>query len=218
MSGPISEPVSPTTLRTAMRGSTAPLSLLQAVKPSFLGNGLRRACQRAGHPLNENMGRKVKVLFQEWLCWAVAFLAVAGCNGCAADDPPQSGALASGEVPASPLSVPVTTVGTLRPTFQWDAPDEPEVSYDFIICVGVKERHGFWVPGKTAYYRGSLKTTKHTIDQPLLPNTVYVWSVRSRAAGRISNWAAYSDSNPGLFRKGKQQYNILCPFKTPIRE
>jgi len=115
------------------------------------------------------------------------------------------------------MTVPVTEVKTLQPTFQWAPPKEAGVSYDLIICAGVMEPHGFWVPGETAYYRGGLTTTTHTIDRALLPNKVYVWSVRSRTASRISKWAAYSDKNPSLFKKGKHQYNVLCAFKTPVK-
>jgi hypothetical protein len=157
----------------------------------------------------------VRVLLKEWLCIGAAFLAGALCNGCASGDLPKNGALGPGDVAGSQVTVPVTTVGTLQPTFQWTAPKEPGVSYDVIICVGVMERHGFWVPGKTAYYRGDIKTTTHTVDQPLSPNTVYVWSVRTRSGTRVSRWAAYSDSNPKLFQRGRHQYNILCPFRTP---
>jgi hypothetical protein len=134
------------------------------------------------------------------VCVWGAFFAVAPCNVCVADES---------------MTVPVTLVETLQPTFAWTAPKESAVTYDFIVCLAVKESHGFWIPGKKAYYRGGLKTTTHTLAQPLLPNTMYVWSVRTRTAGKISSWAAYSDSNPSLFRKGRKQYNILCPFKTP---
>ena len=113
------------------------------------------------------------------------------------------------------MTVPVIVVGTLQPTFQWTPPNATNVTYDLIICVGAKERHGFWLPGKTAYFHGNLTTTTHTIDRALSPNTVYVWSVRTRAGTKTSKWTAYSDSNPKLFRKGKQQYNVLCAFKTP---
>ncbi len=144
-----------------------------------------------------------------------ALLAVVFVHGCASNDIPKNGAVAPGDASASQINVPVAAVPTLRPTFQWTAPKESGVSYDLIICVGVLERHGYWVPGKTAYYREGLKTTMHTLERALSPDTVYVWSVRSRTKGRISNWAAYSDQNPSLFRRGKKQYNILCPFKTP---
>jgi hypothetical protein len=161
------------------------------------------------------MDRMVRVLPKELLCVSIAFLAMTLCNARATDNHPQNDALPSGKDSGSPMTVPITTVGTLRPTFQWSAPNEPGVSYDFIICVGVLERHGFWLPGKKAYYRGDIKTTTHTVEQPLLPDTMYVWSVRTRSGNKVSKWAAYSDRNPSLFRKGKNQYNILCPFKTP---
>jgi hypothetical protein len=156
-----------------------------------------------------------KVVLKASLCIGVVFLALAPGLGCATGDLPKKGDLAPGDVPGPQVNVPLTMVATLQPTFQWTLPKEPGLSCDFIICEGVLERHGYWVPGKTAYYRAGLTTGTHTIDRPLAPNTVYVWSVRSRVGKKISTWAAYSDENPSLFKKDKQQYNILCPFKTP---
>jgi hypothetical protein len=143
----------------------------------------------------------VRVILKELLRISVAFLAVALFNGCAAQDLSRN--------------VPLTTVGTLQPTFAWTPPNDSGVSYDLIICVGIDEHHGFWVPGKTAYYRQGLATTTHTLDQPLLPGTVYVWSVRARSGNRTSQWAAYSDDNPSLSHKGRRRYSVMCPFKTP---
>jgi hypothetical protein len=143
----------------------------------------------------------VRFVLKEWLCLGVAFLALALFNGCATHE--WRG------------NVPLTTVGTLRPTFEWTAPKESGVSYDFIICVGIDGHRGFWVPGKTVYYRQGLTTTTHTLDQPLSPDTVYVWSVRTRSGKRTSLWAAYSDGNPSHFQKGRRRYNVMCPFKTP---
>jgi hypothetical protein len=161
------------------------------------------------------MAIKLRFLSKKFFCIIAAFLALALAQGCASNDLPPNGAVAPSDGSESQISVPVPAVPTLRPTFQWTAPKDPGVSYDLIVCAGVLERHGYWVPGKTAYYREGLKTTMHTLERALSPDTVYVWSVRSRTKGRISNWAAFSDSNPNLFRRGKKQYNILCPFKTP---
>jgi hypothetical protein len=142
----------------------------------------------------------VSVAFKKLPCLSVALLAVALCNGCAGLQP----------------AMPVTTIGTLRPTFEWTYMKEPGISYELIICAGIYDRHGFWVPGKTAYYREGITTTRHTIDQPLSPDTVYVWSVRARLGKETSRWTAYNDRDPKLIQKRWSRYNIMCPFKTPI--
>jgi hypothetical protein len=51
------------------------------------------------------------------------------------------------------------------------------------------------------------------IDQPLLPNTVYLWSVRSRRGSRTSAWFT---RYPTLPSEPKRNYT-LWPFKTPER-
>jgi hypothetical protein len=154
-------------------------------------------------------------VLKELLCVGVAFLAVALCDGCAPQHPSRKAAVPPGNVPEWRVSVPLTTVGTLQPTFAWSPPNESGVSYDFIISVGVDLHHGFWVPGKTVYYRQGLTTTTHTLDQPLSPDTVYVWSVRTRSGNKTSLWAAYTDANPSLFQRGQRRYNIMYAFKTP---
>jgi hypothetical protein len=159
----------------------------------------------------------VRVRLRESLSISVALLALTFGPVCAAGDLGQNSSEAPGPGSGPPMTVPVTSVGTLQPTFQWSGPTDPGVTYDFIVCLAEKEPHGFWIPTNTAYYRGGLKTLTHTLDKPLLPNTMYVWSVRTRMANKMSKWAAYSDSNPSLFRNGRHQYNILCPFKTPAK-
>jgi len=149
------------------------------------------------------MGLIVRVDFKKLLCLSAAFLLIAPFNDCVAGDDPKS----------QPL-VPVETVGTLRPSFAWST-RESESSYDLIICAGVHDRHGFWVPGKTVYYREGLTTTTHTIDRPLLPDTVYVWSVRARSGKKTSKWVAYGDDDPVFIKKNKARYNAMCAFKTP---
>jgi hypothetical protein len=159
----------------------------------------------------------VRVRLKKWLSISVALLALTLGHVGAAGDLGQNSPEARGPGSGPPMTVPVTLVGTLQPTFQWSGPADPGATYDFIVCLAEKEPHGFWIPTKTAYYRGRLKTRAHTLEKPLLPNTMYVWSVRTRMANKKSKWAAYSDTNPNLFRNGPHQYNVLCPFKTPAK-
>jgi hypothetical protein len=142
-----------------------------------------------------------RVILKELLCISVAFLAVAPFNAGATQDLPQT--------------VPVTTVGTLKPAFAWTPPKRPGVSYDLIICAGISDPRGFWVPGKTVYYRQGITRTMHIVDQPLSPDTVYVWSVRTRSGNKTSLWAAYSDDHPSRNPKDRHTYNIMYSFKTP---
>ena len=145
----------------------------------------------------------------------IAFLAVSLLSGYAVADQSQIGAVSSGPAPGPQSTEPLTTVGTLKPAFAWNGPKTPGLSFDLIICVAVVNKDGFWIPGKTAYYREGIPTTTHALDQPLLPNTVYVWSVRSRSGKTTSKWSAYNDSSPSLFPRNRVRYDIFCPFKTP---
>jgi hypothetical protein len=137
-----------------------------------------------------------------------AFLAVALFNGCATQD-------LSRYAPVLSRKVSVTAAATLQPTFAWMAPKKPGVSYDLIIYVGAKDPRGFWVPGRTAYYREGLTATRHTIGQTLSPDTLYFWSVRTRLGNKTSPWATCDDGNPNFSQGGRPNYNMLSPFKTP---
>jgi hypothetical protein len=146
---------------------------------------------------------------------SLAILAVSLLNGYAAPDHSRDDAAPPGSAPLPQSTEPVATSGTLKPVFAWSPQQKPGLSYDLIICVAVVNKDGFWVPGKTAYYREGLTKPTHALDQPLLPNTVYVWSVRSRSGKTTSKWSAYNDSNPSLFPKNQFHYDIFWPFKTP---
>jgi hypothetical protein len=150
----------------------------------------------------------VRVTLNHLLCISGGFLAVALFDGCASHELFRN-------APVLSRSVSVTAAATLQPTFEWTAPNKSGVSYDLIIYVGTKDPRGFWVPGKKAYYREGITTSRHTVGQPLSPDTLYFWSVRTRFGNRTSPWATYDDGNPKLSHGGWPRYNMMCPFKTP---
>jgi hypothetical protein len=138
-----------------------------------------------------------------WLCISVAFWTMALFNGCATE-----GLSQIDDIP------PLTVVGSLKPAFEWTPLKESGVWYELIICVGIKDPRGFWIPGKTACYRKGITTAKYALNQPLSPDTVYVWSVRARSGERKSKWAAYGDGDSNS-QRGGHHYDIMYPFKTP---
>jgi hypothetical protein len=161
------------------------------------------------------MNFAVRVITKELLCIGVAFLAGARCNGSATNDPPQNVAVPPAQSAEARLPVPVTTLKTLRPQFEWTAPNEAGVVYDLVICEGMAESHGYWIPGKTIHHREGITTTKYALEQPLSPDTIYVWSVRARSGNRVSKWTEYLDGDWSRLQTGPRRHNILWPFKTP---
>jgi hypothetical protein len=147
--------------------------------------------------------------------WGAVFLAISLLGVRAGADPSQSNAVPRPAVTGPRFVEPLETIRTLKPTLEWAPQDKPGVSYDLIICLGITNNDGLWIPGKAAYYREGIPTTNATIDRPLRPNTVYVWSVRSRLEKKTSKWSAYNDANPGLFPRSQLRYDIFWPFKTP---
>jgi hypothetical protein len=99
-------------------------------------------------------------------------------------------------------------VDTLRPTLYWQRfPLEKDlrssraevarvrdVTYEFLVA---RLDHG--VPGEIVYRRKGLTDSKHTLETPLDPTSMYAWTVRARffldGRERVTEWAAM---NPPL--------------------
>jgi hypothetical protein len=94
-------------------------------------------------------------------------------------------------------------VDSLRPTLRWEAFPRPEdltadtegrlasarsVTYELRIW---RAEGGF--PGELVYVRADLTEPAHTLDTPLGPDTLYLWTVRARfdldGQPRVTLWA-----------------------------
>jgi hypothetical protein len=76
-------------------------------------------------------------------------------------------------------------------------------------------KHSSFFQNPVGWLCMGIKTTNWTIDRPLLPDTVYVWSVRATSGKETSLWAAYGDGEAESSRRGSRPYNLMCSFKTP---
>jgi len=121
---------------------------------------------------------------------------------------------------------PIPQVESLQPTLQWEAVAGVE-SYDLIICKGTpigiesgiisteEAKHGSLEAGEEIYYREAIGKNSHRVEEPLLPDSVYVWSVRTRTGTNVSAWSKY-DFDTGMFRltNVKERHNVWWPFST----
>lgn len=131
---------------------------------------------------------------------------------------------------------PVPTVESLRPTLKWEAVPGA-LDYDLIIYTAIpkdpvrltwagmekvdRKRTGFFVLGKEIYYREAVGGTSHVVAEPLAPDSVFVWSVRTRTGTNVSPWATYDfhkgykviGDGPGV--PGVSGHNWWWPFQTP---
>jgi hypothetical protein len=148
------------------------------------------------------------------LCINVALLGI--ICGCGKDRVSDKGFIPVG-APSLLIAVPTPEIAPLKPRFAWTASPDKNASYDLVVCLGAKSARGFWTPGKVVYFRTGIKTTTWTIDRPLLPDTVYVWSVRTRSGKETSLWAAYGDGEARSSRSGSWPYNLMCSFKTSAK-
>lgn len=104
-------------------------------------------------------------------------------------------------------------VDSLQPTLRWEPSPEPDVTYDLIIYKGVKVR-SIWSEGREVYYRQGLKEPEHKIEEPLKPDTVYYWSIRTRRGEKVSEWAGYDYFIWSQFGSMRMNNNHFI-FKTP---
>ena len=151
----------------------------------------------------------------ELLCLGIAFLTAIPYAGSAIHDPIRNFTIAPVQAAEARETVPVQTITTLQPIFEWSAPKEPGVVYDLVIYEGITESHGYWIAGKRVHYREGITTTRYTVEKPLSPNTIYVWSVRTHTEHGTSKWAEYLDRDWSKLKTGPHRNDILMPFKTP---
>jgi hypothetical protein len=87
-----------------------------------------------------------------------------------------------------------TAIESLRPTFEWSPSTRPEVHYDLVVrqavsCRGtVLFREG--LRGDVVLYEEDLSDPWFTVEEPLAPDTQYVWSVRFRQGDVVSRWSS----------------------------
>lgn len=143
--------------------------------------------------------------------WAAVVAVVIGLAGCATSFP---GVKPLYPPAGNPILPP--KVDSLQPTLRWEASKTPDVSYDVVIYEGIEIVK--WNPeerqvGKMVYYREAIQGTEHKLEEPLKPDALYYWSVRTRKGDRYSGWSRYDYSELG----GLAYYsvNALFSFRTP---
>lgn len=129
---------------------------------------------------------------------------------------------------------PIPSVDSLQPTLRWEAVAGVD-SYDVTIYTGVpkdpaqvtltgkekleKKRTGWFVKGVEVYYREAIRNSSHRVEEPLQPDTAYVWSVRTRTGTNASPWATYDFQKGGKvawkYFDGVEGHNWWWPFSTP---
>jgi len=109
-------------------------------------------------------------------------------------------------------------VDSLQPVLAWEASREPGATYDLAICPA--QDASFRVgntgtPGQAVYYRQGLRETRHRVETPLEPRTKYLWSVRVRAGGTVSDWSTYTYMYGGRVREQYLDKKLPFRFRTP---
>jgi hypothetical protein len=121
----------------------------------------------------------------------------------------------------------LTTVKSLQPTLSWKSVGSNGSKYDVMICTGIGKPPGLysnyyntWKQGVEVYYREGIEGCSHQVEQPLEPNTVYVWSVRKRSGANVGPWCTYDFQvgSTSFFLKQYGYYighNVWWAFITP---
>ncbi|MBN1551156.1 hypothetical protein JW979_06790 [bacterium] len=108
-----------------------------------------------------------------------------------------------------------TPVDSLKPTFTWKKSKESGVAYDFAIWDTVSSslnNRTIYTKLKEIYHREGLTQPTHSMEKPLKPDHVYMWTVRTRKGDIAGKWSVYDwaytdwDANDQFFM-----------FKTPSK-
>ena len=113
-------------------------------------------------------------------------------------------------------------VSSLQPTLKWKSTSGNAEMVDVVVYEAKHEpmknllgmtMSYLYTPGHRVYYRESIRETEHTLEDPLKPGTIYVWSVRSRDGTKAGPWATYDYQkfNIATIQSGK---NLWWQFTT----
>lgn len=113
-----------------------------------------------------------------------------------------------------PLSF--VSIDTLTPTLEWKPAETEGVSYDLAIWKKPEGPVYLWSIqyNKLDYYVENLRQTKHTVNEPLTPDTDYLWSVRPRVDGIAGAWSTYKETSITSFAV-KHLADMPFSFHTP---
>jgi len=109
-------------------------------------------------------------------------------------------------------------VKSLQPALEWKAHFANEVTYDVVIYKAVgsfKNRVRLWDAGPRVYYREGLSDTVHQVEEPLVPGTQYLWTVRSRVNNEISEWSSFTVRKKYMGMTTLQLTDLFFLFQTP---
>jgi len=108
-----------------------------------------------------------------------------------------------------------TMVSSLRPRFQWsDSQGTPSTVYDLAIWESVVTEDRKLIPGERVHFREGITGTSYTLDTPLKPRMIYLWSVRRSSDSSwttVRSW--YAVATP--IGSGAGSSNKYFIFNTP---
>lgn len=99
---------------------------------------------------------------------------------------------------------------SLSPVLAWKS-STPAEAFDLVVYAGFPVGESY-TRGKEVYYREGLTNTQHRIEEALLRDQVYLWSVRARSGSSHGPWATYDYSAPAISARGQR---LWWRFKTP---
>jgi hypothetical protein len=85
------------------------------------------------------------------------------------------------------------TVTTLRPTLRWEPASESGVTYDLEIAERPSEATLHKEGSAFSSYVEGLTEPRYECVQPLEAGRTYLWAVRLRRGGEVSDWSSYDE-------------------------
>lgn len=108
-------------------------------------------------------------------------------------------------------------IDSCTPTLAWEKANELDMTYDVAVYDVLKSPSGYIPPERRQqiYYQENVQGTSVQINPPLLPNTSYFWSVRTRKpTGEVSAWTVY-DKSMNYILNSERRYNFWFGIRTP---
>jgi hypothetical protein len=155
----------------------------------------------------------VKITVQDIFQAVIFSLLLAGCTSFSLLKPVNPSA-------GNPQSEP-DLVTSLQPTLSWEPVADTGTAYDLVIYEKLKapeeDAEGIHRVGNQVYYVQGIKESHANVQTPLLPDTDYYWSVRTRKGSEVSDWSRY-DYSLFLLVNIINVHNTYFIFRTPHRQ
>lgn len=106
-------------------------------------------------------------------------------------------------------------ISSCTPTLQWEALQDPKISYEVMVYKALDKKGGLNDRGEKVFQQEKITTTSVEVNPPLEAKSKYLWSVRAKnSKAEFSPWATHQYFNKNILSPGTV-YGVWYGIETP---